>query len=117
MATLLQGVDLSEFWSFDGSLTTPPCTEGVKWTVVKDVQPISDAQLAAFTAYYADDPSFAAGKGNNRVTQPLNSRIVYFASGMGATAVGGDIAIPWDAWLSWGVGGAIMLFVIGAIIW
>merc|ERR1712032_536233 len=80
-------------------------------------QPISDAQLAAFTAYYADDPSFAAGKGNNRVTQPLNNRIVYFASGLGATATGGDIAIPWDAWLSWGVGGAIMLFVIGAIIW
>ena len=28
-----------------------------------------------------------------------------------------DGTIPWDAWVSWGVGGAIMLFVLFAIIW
>ena len=28
-----------------------------------------------------------------------------------------DGTIPYDAWLSWGVGGAIMLFVAFAIVW
>jgi|Transcript_18722 carbonic anhydrase len=39
--TFLAGVDMTEYWSYDGSLTTPPCSEGLKWTVVKQVQPIS----------------------------------------------------------------------------
>ena len=41
----LDSVNMDHFWSFDGSLTTPPCTEGIRWTVFKEVQPISDAQL------------------------------------------------------------------------
>ena len=28
-----------------------------------------------------------------------------------------DVAIPWDAWLSWGIGGFLSLFIIGSIIW
>lgn len=59
---------MTEFWSYDGSLTTPPCTEGIKWSVLKSVQPISEAQLAKFTALWAGDAAYAEGKGNNRVT-------------------------------------------------
>lgn len=40
--TFLESLDLTQFWSYPGSLTTPPCTEGIKWSVLKDAQPISD---------------------------------------------------------------------------
>ena len=41
MADFLKKVDFSEYWSYEGSLTTPPCEEGIKWTVISDVQYIS----------------------------------------------------------------------------
>lgn len=77
----LDSVNMDHFWSFDGSLTTPPCTEGIRWTVLKEVQPISDAQLQKFTQLWADNTAFAAGKGNNREVQPLNDRTLYSAGG------------------------------------
>ena len=54
-------------WSFDGSLTTPPCSEGVKWLVLKEPVELSGQQIAAFRAVV---------DGNSRPTQPLNGRPV-----------------------------------------
>jgi len=86
VASFLSNVDFSEYWNYPGSLTTPPCTEGIKWTVIKDVQPISEAQLKKFTELWADNADWASGKGNNRVVQPLNDRTLYFKS-TGATGL------------------------------
>jgi carbonic anhydrase len=40
------------YWTYMGSLTAPPCTEGVRWFVFEDVLSVSRAQLRAFTAIF-----------------------------------------------------------------
>lgn len=37
-----------EFYHYQGSLTTPPCTENVNWFLFRDVLTISEAHLKAF---------------------------------------------------------------------
>ena len=74
----LQNVDFSSYWNYDGSLTVPPCTEDIKWTVIKDVQAISKQQLDRITELLAGDLNFANGQGNNRRLQPLGKRKLYY---------------------------------------
>ena len=54
-------------YRYRGSLTTPPCTEGVQWIVLRDPRTISASQLATFRKIY---------QGNARPVQPLNGRVV-----------------------------------------
>jgi carbonic anhydrase len=53
------------YYTFDGSLTIPPCKEGVTWFVLKTPVEASPAQIAAFARYYPD---------NARPIQPTNGR-------------------------------------------
>ncbi|WP_211364225.1 carbonic anhydrase family protein [Propionivibrio limicola] len=51
------------YYSFVGSLTTPPCSEGVQWQVLKTPVVISKAQLKAFQKLYPmNAPSGAAAQ-------------------------------------------------------
>ena len=55
------------YFSYDGSLTTPPCSEGVKWQVFTQPLTISPEQIATFTRLYPNDA---------RPVQRLNERMV-----------------------------------------
>lgn len=55
------------YYTFAGSLTTPPCSEGVTWYVLKTPMTISDAQFAKFATLYPDDA---------RPIQPANHRAI-----------------------------------------
>ena len=55
------------YYAFEGSLTTPPCTEGVRWLVLSDPVGISASELHTFSAIYPN---------NARPTQAVNGRIV-----------------------------------------
>lgn len=54
-------------YSYMGSLTTPPCTEGVHWIVLNTPIEISRDQIVAFREHYSS---------NNRPVQKLNGRKV-----------------------------------------
>ena len=53
------------YYTFTGSLTTPPCSEGVTWFVLKTPTSISNTEVARFAQLYPM---------NARPTQPLNGR-------------------------------------------
>jgi carbonic anhydrase len=53
------------YYTFTGSLTTPPCSEGVTWFVMKEQLALSPEQIAAFAKIYPL---------NARPIQPLNGR-------------------------------------------
>ncbi|MHB8949153.1 MAG: carbonic anhydrase [Rhodoferax sp.] len=55
------------YYQFMGSLTTPPCSEGVLWLVLKQPSPVSPAQIRLFTQLFPH---------NARPLQSVNGRPV-----------------------------------------
>lgn len=74
-ASLPTGLDVApmlpgnhDYYRFNGSLTTPPCSEGVWWLVLKNPVTVSKAQVEQF--------SKTLGFANNRPVQPVYARPV-----------------------------------------
>jgi len=55
------------YYSYSGSLTTPPCSEGVSWNIFVEPITVSEEQIATFTKIYQVDA---------RPLQPINNRVV-----------------------------------------
>lgn len=68
--TGIPGFDFgTQFFNYNGSLTTPPCTENVNWMLSKTIMNCSLAQVQAFASIL----------NNSRPIQPLNGRVVQSA--------------------------------------
>lgn len=57
-----------EYFAYAGSLTTPPCSEGVSWVVLRAPLTASAAQIARFKE--------RVGAATNRPVQPQNARAI-----------------------------------------
>ncbi len=57
-----------DYYSFNGSLTTPPCSEGVRWLVMKYPVTASRRQIEAFMQVLHEP--------NNRPLQAINARSI-----------------------------------------
>jgi len=64
-----------EFLLYEGSLTTPPCTEGVLWHVFVIPTPLSVRQLRHFQSLVGFNGQKLSG--NRRPVQPINNRKVW----------------------------------------
>lgn len=68
-------VGKSGYCRYDGSLTTPPCSEGVKWILTERIAQVSEKQLNEYRSYVGVDGN-GEGYGNNRPLQKMNLREV-----------------------------------------
>lgn len=59
--------DTTAYYMYMGSLTAPPCTEGITWFVLESRIEVSADQIAAFAKLFPHDA---------RPIQPLNGRVV-----------------------------------------
>lgn len=59
------------YYRYSGSLTTPPCSEGVQWIVMAEYRQISPEQMAAVVSHLHR---------NNRPVQPLGARRIGLVS-------------------------------------
>jgi carbonic anhydrase len=66
------------YYRYNGSLTTPPCTEGVTWFFMAGPVELSPEQIAAFQSLYDH---------NYRPVQPLNERTFLLTSTLSQTVL------------------------------
>jgi len=68
--------DTDGFYSYNGSLTTPPCSEGVKWILWRKSLVMTKLQWEGFAKSVTVHFKYSSDKGNYRPAQNLNSRTV-----------------------------------------
>jgi carbonic anhydrase len=62
-----------QYYTYTGSLTTPPCSPNITWVVLPEMITVSQAQVGSFQTYLQQNYGYGS---NARPVQPLNDRIV-----------------------------------------
>jgi len=71
----------------------PPCTEGVSWNVYSKVLMTRKKHITALKKMFSENNDFAFGlRGNNRRTQDMGIRQLYFNSAAGGSFSGAAAA-------------------------
>jgi len=99
------------FYRYDGSLTTPPCSESVKWFVFETALPMSIQQWLGFKEFYPNP-------GNNRPFQAINGRAIHKNSFQEGTLKHFDFYLSRDAGRDrdYKSEGMILLPVFGSVV-
>jgi carbonic anhydrase len=64
------------YYNYSGSLTTPPCSEGVRWFVLKEPVFVSQAAINNLHVIISRFPEYGGYPDNNRPIRPLNGRAI-----------------------------------------
>jgi carbonic anhydrase len=69
-------VTIGQYLTYTGSLTTPPCTGGIRWFLLAKIITIDPATVHHMHALISTFPGYGSYPDNNRPVQPLGSRTV-----------------------------------------
>mmetsp|Transcript_22371 Transcript_22371/g.48836 ORF Transcript_22371/g.48836 Transcript_22371/m.48836 type:complete len:621 (+) Transcript_22371:175-2037(+) len=101
----------NQFYRYEGSLTTPPCTEGVRWFVFEEPAEVTSKQVKAFKKLFPRPQ-------NDRPTQWLNDRMVEknvleLVKPPKALGIKDKHVVPWYFWV---IAGTIVVVVATVLV-
>jgi len=69
------------YYTYSGSLTTPPCSEGVRWFVLREPVFVSQEAIDHLHDVIREFPHYDGFADNNRPVRPLNGRAILKSTG------------------------------------
>lgn len=100
---------LGPYYRYEGSLTTPPCSEIVQWTVFEKTIKISSRQMETFRELVDDNAGAIVD--NYRRPQPMNGRTLGKYTGEPMTAKANQLSYKMMVFIVTGVMGALALIL------
>jgi len=73
-----RNLKVASFYTYSGSLTTPDCSQDVRWSVLADGGHVAPAAVERFHFVISQFPHYGGYPNNNRPVQPLNGRVIRF---------------------------------------